>query len=52
VLSARARHIRHPLVCFFQGHRVEWLAGRGMLDEYVCRDCGHPFCFTDRAEWG
>lgn len=45
-------HITHPLVCFFQGHRIEWFANRGMLDEYVCRDCGHPFCFTDRAEPG
>jgi hypothetical protein len=43
-------HIRHPLVCFFQGHRIEWIAARGMLDEYVCRDCGHPFCFTDCSE--
>lgn len=43
-------HIRHPLVCFFHGHRIEWFGSRGMLDEYVCRDCGHPFCFTDRAE--
>jgi hypothetical protein len=43
-------HIRHPLGCFFKGHRIEWFASRGMLDEYVCRDCGHPFCFTDLAE--
>lgn len=48
--AARLAHIRHPLVCFFQGHRIEWFASRGMLDEYVCRDCGHPFCFTDCAE--
>lgn len=50
--AARLEHIRHPPVCFFQGHRIEWFGSRGMLDEYVCRDCGHPFCFTDRAEWG
>lgn len=49
--DAALDHIDHPLVCFFQGHRIEWFASRGMLDEYVCRDCGHPFCFTDRAEW-
>ena len=48
--AAALHHIRHPLVCFFQGHRIAWFASRGMLDEYVCRDCGHPFCFTDRAE--
>lgn len=48
---ATETRIHHPLTCFFHGHEIEWAADRGMLDEYVCVTCGHPFCFTDRAEW-
>ena len=48
--DSKLSHIDHPLVCFFQGHRIAWAADRGSLDEYVCRDCGHPFCFADRRD--
>jgi DNA-directed RNA polymerase subunit RPC12/RpoP len=39
--------IRHPLRCFFRAHRIRFLARRGGYAEYVCTDCGHPFCFAD-----
>lgn len=44
--SAGERTIRHPLRCFFRAHRIVFVTTRGGYAEYVCRDCGHPFCFT------
>jgi hypothetical protein len=41
------RKVRHPLICFFTAHRVRFFARRGGFAEYVCTDCGHPFCFAD-----
>ena len=45
-----AQLIRHPLVCFFGAHRVRFLSRRCGFAEYVCADCGHPFCFADQSE--
>ena len=45
-----ARTIRHPLICFFTAHRVRYLTRRGDYAEYVCDDCGHPFCFAEPVE--
>ena len=42
-----SRKIRHPLTCFFRAHRVRFLTRRAGYAEYVCDDCGHPFCFAD-----
>ena len=39
--------IRHPLVCVALGHFVRHLTSRAGYAEYVCRNCGHPFCFAD-----
>jgi DNA-directed RNA polymerase subunit RPC12/RpoP len=39
--------IRHPLICFFTAHRIRFLTRRDGYAEYVCGDCGHPFCFAD-----
>lgn len=41
--------IRHPLVCFFFAHRIVYLTHRAGYAEFVCRDCGHPFCFVAPA---
>ena len=38
--------IRHPLVCFLFAHRIVYLTRRAGYAEFVCRDCGHPFCFV------
>jgi hypothetical protein len=38
--------IRHPLVCVLLGHFVRYLTSRGGYDEFVCVNCGHPFCFA------
>jgi DNA-directed RNA polymerase subunit RPC12/RpoP len=40
------RKVRHPLRCFFTAHRIRFVCHRGAYAEYVCRDCGHPFCFA------
>jgi DNA-directed RNA polymerase subunit RPC12/RpoP len=42
----RITTIRHPLICVFFGHFVHFLTRRGGYAEYVCRNCGHPFCFA------
>jgi hypothetical protein len=42
-----AHLIRHPLICFFTAHRIRFIARRCGFAEYVCTDCGHPFCFAD-----
>ena len=37
--------IRHPLACVVVGHFIRFNEIRGEWAEYVCRRCGHPFCF-------
>ena len=44
--------VRHPLICFFTAHRIRFVSRRGGYAEYVCRDCGHPFCFAEPASAG
>jgi hypothetical protein len=44
------RVIRHPLVCVMAGHFVRFVSARAGYDEYVCRNCGHPFCFAQPRE--
>jgi len=39
--------IRHPLICVAAGHFVRYVCSRAGYSEYVCRNCGHPFCFAD-----
>jgi len=48
--EAGERKIRHPLACFFRAHRVRFVTRRRGYAEYVCEDCGHPFCFALGAE--
>lgn len=38
--------IRHPVACVMLGHLVGLNEIRGGWAEYVCRRCGHPFCFA------
>jgi hypothetical protein len=45
--QAAGRTIRHPLICFFTAHRVRFVTKRCRYAEFVCRDCGHPFCFVE-----
>jgi hypothetical protein len=44
-----AATIRHPLVCVFAGHFIRFFERRGERSEFVCRNCGHTFCFGPRA---
>jgi DNA-directed RNA polymerase subunit RPC12/RpoP len=39
--------IRHPARCVVSGHFIHFLTRRGGFAEYVCVNCGHPFCFAD-----
>jgi len=39
--------IRHPAICVVAGHFIHFLTRRAGYAEYVCRNCGHPFCFAD-----
>jgi hypothetical protein len=39
--------IRHPLICVVAGHWIRFLTTRASFSEYVCRNCGHPFCFAN-----
>jgi DNA-directed RNA polymerase subunit RPC12/RpoP len=48
--AAGERTIRHPLVCFFTAHRVRFLSRRAGYAEYLCEDCGHPFCFAEQMD--
>jgi hypothetical protein len=44
--------IRHPLVCVLLGHYVRFVTARGRFDEFLCVNCGHPFCFAQgEADW-
>jgi DNA-directed RNA polymerase subunit RPC12/RpoP len=47
--SATLRMIRHPPACVLLGHFVTLNQIRGDWAEYVCRRCGHPFCFKFAA---
>ena len=40
------RVIRHPAICVAAGHWIRFLTTRAGYSEYVCRNCGHPFCFA------
>jgi hypothetical protein len=44
--TAGAAVIRHPMVCVTLGHYVRFVTVRGDYDEFVCVNCGHPFCFA------
>ena len=46
--NAALSRITHPLVCVLAGHFVRFVAHRHGYGEYVCRNCGHPFCFASR----
>jgi hypothetical protein len=51
-LSPRANRpevIRHPAICVVSGHFIHFLTKRGGFAEYVCQNCGHPFCFASEA---
>ena len=39
------RLIHHPPLCVVLGHFVALSEIRGKWAEYLCRGCGHPFCF-------
>ena len=41
--------IRHPAICVVSGHFIRFLTSRGGFAEYVCVNCGHPFCFALRT---
>jgi hypothetical protein len=38
--------VRHPLACVLRGHYIAFVERRAGYVEYVCRTCGHPFCFA------
>jgi hypothetical protein len=42
--------IRHPAICVVSGHFIRYLTSRGGFAEYVCRNCGHPFCFAEGSD--
>ncbi len=46
VSPRRRQVIRHPAICVVSGHFIYFLTRRGGFAEYVCRNCGHPFCFA------
>ncbi len=48
-LGEEGLHITHPLICVASGHRIRFVSRRNGYAEFVCRDCGHPFCFADSA---
>jgi DNA-directed RNA polymerase subunit RPC12/RpoP len=49
---APRRVIRHPAICVIAGHFIHFLATRGGYAEYVCINCGHPFCFAEGLRAG
>lgn len=44
--EAPRHRITHPLSCVLFGHFVRVVARRAGHVEFVCRTCGHPFCFA------
>ena len=38
--------VTHPLACVARGHLIRFVERRAGFAEYVCRTCGHPFCFA------
>jgi DNA-directed RNA polymerase subunit RPC12/RpoP len=38
--------VKHPPICLFAGHFLNFTERRGTYDEYVCRNCGHTFYFV------
>jgi DNA-directed RNA polymerase subunit RPC12/RpoP len=46
-LQGRVEKIRHPAICVVSGHFIRFLTRRGGYAEYVCVNCGHPFCFAE-----
>lgn len=38
--------IHHPVVCVLLGHYVSYVTSRSGYDEFICVNCGHPFCFA------
>lgn len=38
--------IRHPLICVALGHYIRHVTSRAGYDEFICVNCGHPFCFV------
>jgi hypothetical protein len=34
------------MVCVLLGHWVRFVTARGGYDEFICVNCGHPFCFA------
>jgi hypothetical protein len=48
--EAALTRITHPLVCVLAGHFVRFVSRRYGHGEYVCRNCGHPFCFAEATD--
>ena len=46
ITSRDPKVIRHPAICVISGHFIHFLTRRGGFAEYVCVNCGHPFCFS------
>jgi hypothetical protein len=42
--------IHHPAVCVLFGHYVSYVSSRSGYDEFICVNCGHPFCFRSGLE--
>jgi hypothetical protein len=38
--------VTHPPICTIAGHFITFVERRAGFDEFVCRNCGHTFCFT------
>ena len=48
--QAAAAVIRHPLICVAAGHFIRYVTSRAGYDEFVCTNCGHPFCFAGSGD--
>ena len=42
--------IKHPFVCLYTGHLVNFLTYQGEYAEYLCRNCGHTFYYPHREQ--
>ena len=40
--------VNHPLVCLLAGHFVQFVEMRNGHAEFLCRNCGHTFCFEEK----